>query len=68
VGVGLDGEQNALAADVVVLVARGTGVPAVPGELVVRTAEKLLAVVGVLADEQDVGGLVALAPGGVQPP
>jgi hypothetical protein len=51
VGVGLDGEQDVLAADVVLLVGAGAGVPVVPGELVVGAVEESLALVAVLADE-----------------
>jgi hypothetical protein len=51
VGVGLDGKQDVLAADVVLLVGAGAGVPVVPGELVVGAVEESLALVAVLADE-----------------
>jgi hypothetical protein len=60
-GVGLDGEQDVLAADVVLLVGAGAGVPVVPGELVVGAVEESLALVAVLADEQHVGWAFALA-------
>jgi hypothetical protein len=50
-----------LAADVVLLVGAGAGVPVVPGELVVGAVEESLALVAVLADEQHVGWAFALA-------
>jgi hypothetical protein len=55
VGVGLAGEQDAAAADVVVLALVGGGVPQVAGEVAVGGGQEFVAVRLVLADEQHPG-------------
>lgn len=67
-GVVFDGEQAVPAADVLVVVGVETGVPAVSGELTIRGGHELLALLFVLADEEDVGRLVAVGVSRVVPP
>jgi hypothetical protein len=55
VGVGLAGEQDAAAADVVVFALVGGGMPQVAREVAVGGGQELVAVRLVLADEQHPG-------------
>jgi hypothetical protein len=68
VGVGLYGEQDLLVPDVLLPIRAGAGVPDVLGEVLVGAVEELLALFGVLGDEQDVGRAFLVAVGRIAPP
>jgi hypothetical protein len=67
VGVAFEGEEDASAADVVVLLGWGAEVPTVARQLAVGGVEELVALVFVLADEEHVRRVVAISQG-VAPP
>jgi len=61
-------EEDAPAADVLVLLGGVAGVPAVAGQFLVGASQEVVALCLVLADKQDVGRVVVVCELGVAPP
>src|SRR4029078_160836 len=68
VGVALEREEDASAADVGLLFRRRAGVPAVADELSVGGGEEVTALAFVLADEEHEGRELGVDEGGMAPP